>query len=67
MIAGDVVRETYKGDAMPELTNEQMLLIMTVCDLLGKTADPKAVISSFERAKLFLDRYQNPTLPSDGY
>jgi hypothetical protein len=51
---------------MEELSKEQVLLVLTICDILGKSTDGKAVREAFERSKKQWSNYlvsQSPVIP----
>jgi hypothetical protein len=51
---------------MEELSKEQVLLVLTICDILGKSTDGKAVQDAFERSKEKWSNYlvsQSPVIP----
>ena len=48
---------------MEELTQKEVLMILTIVDLLGKSTDGKAVRAAFERSKEKWSRYHVSQVP----
>jgi hypothetical protein len=42
------------------MSETDMLLIMTLCDLLGKSTDPRSVERAYQKAKAHLQRVNQP-------
>lgn len=47
------------------MNKHDVLLVMTICELLGKSVDPKEVKETYEAARQRMDRLDDP--PEPGY